>query len=72
MQTNTKQKAKEAFEYMDDNGGGVILLNEWCAFIKHAEIRAGTYIGELLAMDEAAPEVKSSISTPWLAGWLAG
>ena len=42
-----------AFKKMDDNGGGIVLLDEWCWFIKQAEVAAGTDIGKLLALDEA-------------------
>ena len=44
--------ATEVFRSMDDNGGGVITLVEWCEFIKAAEIAAGTAIGQSLAEDE--------------------
>jgi hypothetical protein len=47
-----KSEAKAAFEKMDDNGGGIVLLDEWCEFIKAAEIKAGTALGKSLAEDE--------------------
>ena len=48
---NTGQ-ARSAFAKMDDNGGGIVLLDEWCFYLKGAEIEAGTEIGRLLNMDE--------------------
>ena len=48
-----KEAAKSIFEEeIDDNGGGIVLLDEWCEFIKKAEVDAGTPIGELLSADE--------------------
>lgn len=47
-----KSKAKATFDKMDDNGGGIVLLEEWCEFIKAAEIEAGTALGKSLAADE--------------------
>ena len=49
----TKKLAQAAFASIDDNGGGIVLLDEWCWFIKQAEVKADTAIGKLLAMDEA-------------------
>jgi hypothetical protein len=50
----TKKEAKEVFvTQIDDNGGGIVLLDEWCEFIKKAEIEANTPVGELLNADEA-------------------
>lgn len=37
---------------MDSNGGGFVLLDEWCKYIKAAEIERGTQIGALLAVEE--------------------
>jgi len=48
----TKEQAKEVFGIIDDNGGGVVLLDEWCSFIKKGEISAGTAVGSLLCMEE--------------------
>jgi hypothetical protein len=48
-----KKDAKAVFEAMDDNGGGIVLLDEWCEFLKQAEIEAGTPLGDILAEDEA-------------------
>ena len=47
--------ADAAFKRMDDNGGGIVLLIEFCDFVKAAEIEAGSELGALLAADEAAP-----------------
>ena len=44
--------ALEVFKSMDDNGGGIITLVEFCEYIKNAEIAAGTEIGLSLAEDE--------------------
>ena len=48
-----KKQAREAFAKMDDNGGGMILLDEWCWFIKEAEGAAKTPVGVLLVGDES-------------------
>mmetsp|Transcript_12756 Transcript_12756/g.25927 ORF Transcript_12756/g.25927 Transcript_12756/m.25927 type:complete len:231 (-) Transcript_12756:343-1035(-) len=45
--------ATGVFNSMDDNGGGVVLLEEFCTFIKATEMKAGTEMGALLAADEA-------------------
>ena len=50
----SKKDAGALFLAMDANGGGVVLLDEWCACLKAAEVAAGTPVGRLLAMDEAA------------------
>jgi hypothetical protein len=47
-----KADAKKVFQAMDDNGGGIVLLDEWCEFLKQAEIKAGTELGKILAEDE--------------------
>jgi hypothetical protein len=53
LQGLTKIEAKEIFEtQIDDNGGGIVLLDEWCEWIKAGEIEAGTSVGELLNADE--------------------
>ena len=52
-----KKQATQIFERMDDNGGGIILLDEWCNFIKDAEVKANTEVGKLLiAKAEFDPE----------------
>jgi len=47
-----KKDAKSMFSEIDDNGGGIVLLDEWCWFIKQAEVKADTEVGRLLAADE--------------------
>jgi hypothetical protein len=37
---------------MDDNGGGVLMLDEWCDYLKKKEVEAGTKLGETLNEDE--------------------
>ena len=49
----TTDEARAVFESIDDNGGGIVLLDEWSYWIKQEEIKAGTAIGALLQMDEA-------------------
>jgi hypothetical protein len=44
--------AMTVFMAMDDNGGGIITLVEFCEYIKTAEINAGTAIGLSLNEDE--------------------
>jgi len=48
-----KKEAKEAFSKIDDNGGGIVLLDEWSEWIKQGELEAKTNIGALLGADEA-------------------
>jgi hypothetical protein len=53
VQSLTKKEATKLFnEKIDDNGGGIVLLDEWCEFIKAAEAKAGSDVGLLLSMDE--------------------
>ena len=49
------ERAKEMFVKVDENGGGVVLLIEFCDYIKATEIAAGTETGALLAADEKPP-----------------
>ena len=49
---NNDADAAAAFKAMDDNGGGVVLMDEWCEWLKAAEIKAGTLLGATLAADE--------------------
>ena len=46
---NDKQ-ADAAFKKMDADGAGMVLLIEWCAFIKAAEVEAGTPVGQVLLL----------------------
>jgi hypothetical protein len=50
---DSKKAAEALFGEIDDNGGGIILLDEWCEFLKKGEVAAGTEVGKLLALDEA-------------------
>lgn len=49
----SEDEARDVFKKIDDNGGGILLLDEWCFFLKNCEIAADTAIGKLLALDEA-------------------
>jgi hypothetical protein len=49
---STKEEAAEAFEKIDDNGGGIVLLDEWSYYLKNCEIAMGTAVGKLLALDQ--------------------
>ena len=49
------ESAKAVFAKIDDNAGGVVILEEFCTFLKNAEVIAGTEIGLALAEDEEAP-----------------
>lgn len=49
----SKEQARAAFAQMDDNGGGIVLLDEFSYWIKEEEIKAGTAMGEILSLDEA-------------------
>ena len=55
-----KKAAKEVFGKMDDNGGGIVLLDEWCTFIKNAEIEANTEAGALLTEEGEYDEAKAA------------
>jgi hypothetical protein len=49
----SKKEAKEVFAtQIDDNGGGIVLLDEWCEWLKKGEIDANTPIGLLLNASE--------------------
>ena len=56
------ESAAKVFEKIDYNGGGTILLDEWCNFMKDAEIKAGTALGATLAEDE-----EGGIGKVWVA-----
>jgi len=45
--------ATGVFKSMYDNGGGVVLLEEFGTFLKATEMKAGTKMGVLLAVGEA-------------------
>jgi len=47
-----KKAAKKVFGDIDDNGGGIILLDEWCAYIKKTEVAAGTELGKSLMEEQ--------------------
>jgi len=44
--------ALEAWKLMDINGGGFVLFDEWCTYLKAAEVNQGSSIGALLAVEE--------------------
>lgn len=46
------ESAKALFEQIDNNGGGYILLEEWCEYLKSVEIEQKTPLGDILAEDE--------------------
>lgn len=46
------ETATVVWDSMDSNGGGFVLLDEWCEYIKASEIKHGTPIGALLAAEE--------------------
>jgi Ca2+-binding EF-hand superfamily protein len=54
--------AVKLFERIDDNSSGTIMLDEWCDFLKAAEIKAGTALGATLAEDE-----EGGIGKQWVA-----
>jgi len=41
--------ADDFFGEMDSNGKGMVLLTEWCDYLKRAEIESGTEVGKMLA-----------------------
>lgn len=46
------EAAKLVFKEMDSDGKGMVLLDEWCAFLKRKEQEAGTAVGKLLSTAE--------------------
>ena len=53
MGIRSKEEAEEVFNRIDDNGGGIVLLDEWCFYLKREEVDAETPIGALLNADES-------------------
>jgi hypothetical protein len=53
------ESAKALFAKIDENGGGVVILDEFATFLKDAEVAAGTEMGLALAEDEEAPPAGS-------------
>ena len=51
------EQAKEMFGKIDENGGGIVLLIEFCDYIKATEIAAGTQKGKLLNAEETPEEI---------------
>jgi len=47
-------EAEKVFKAIDGNGGGVVILDEFCTFLKDAEVAADTAVGILLNEDEAS------------------
>ena len=45
---------------MDDNGGGIVLLEEWCTYLKNAEIEEDTEIGQLLSAEAEFDPLKAA------------
>lgn len=46
------EMATAVFHSIDSNGGGYVMLNEYCAYVKDAEITNNTALGALLAAEE--------------------
>ena len=44
--------AKKIFKKIDDNGGGIVLMDEWCEYIKSQELKAKTLMGAQLGSEE--------------------
>ena len=44
--------AKKIFKKIDDNGGGIVLMDEWCEYIKSQEQKSKTLMGEQLGSEE--------------------
>jgi len=49
-QNKDEVSAEDIFKEMDADGAGMVLLKEWCAFLKRHEIDAGTLVGKTLGM----------------------
>ena len=58
---SSKSDAKKVFQAMDANGGGIVLLDEFCKYLKACEIAAGTEMGSLLQLDEEGGVGKEEI-----------
>jgi hypothetical protein len=52
----SKAEALEVFKMIDGNGGGLILLDEWCSFLKNCEVAADSPIGRLLVAEQIGQE----------------
>jgi hypothetical protein len=50
---SSKEEAAEVFKKIDDNGGGIVLLDEWSFFLKNCEIAADTALGKILSADQS-------------------
>jgi hypothetical protein len=57
----TEAAAQVAFRAMDGNGGGVVMLDEWCAYLKAAEVAAHTQVGQLLNADEDTAKAPKAV-----------
>merc|ERR1712216_1030933 len=55
-----KKAALKVFSDIDDNGGGIILLDEWCAYIKKKEVEAGTVLGKSLMEEQSLDDKKGA------------
>jgi hypothetical protein len=55
------EDAGDVFDRVDTNGGGMVMLTEWCHFLKETEIAAGTSMGWLIHIGGAIPD---SATTP--------
>jgi hypothetical protein len=45
---------------LDDNGGGMVLILEWCDYLKESEIAAGTLMGSLITISPNYPPTPTS------------
>ena len=54
----SKKQAKDVFKTIDGNSGGMLLLDEWCSYLKEKEAKADTSIGKLLAAEMPAEETQ--------------
>lgn len=48
----TQEERESLFKSVDKNGGGFILLDEWCKYLENAEIEANTSMGDALKVGD--------------------
>ena len=51
--------AKKVFKTIDADKSGKIMLDEWCAWLKNAEVEANTALGQQLVVNLDSPESKA-------------
>merc|ERR1712216_518820 len=52
LKTLTEDRVEEVFNAMDVDKQGLVLLEEWCEYIKWSEQEAGTPLGRILSVGD--------------------